>query len=327
MREREQQRARAFWAIAPGRGEIREEPLAEPAAGHVLVETRFSGVSRGSESLVFGGRVPPSEFARMRAPFQRGRFPFPVSYGYACVGDVVAGDPALIGRTVFCLHPHHDRFVVPAETVTVLPAGVPPSRAVLAANLETALNGIWDGAPGPCDRIAVVGGGVVGLLAGALAAALPGASATLVDVSPARRETAAALGLEFRAPHEAPVDCDVVFHASGSPEGLSTALACAGPEATVVELSWYGDQAVAVPLGEAFHARRLKLKSSQVGHVPPGRAPRWSRSRRLEAALSLLSDDRFDALISGESPFDELPDIMPRLADAGGSVLCHRIRY
>ena len=327
MREQEQQRARAFWAVAPGRGEIREEPLAEPASGHVLVETRFSGISRGSESLVFDGRVPPSEFERMRGPFQRGRFPFPVSYGYACVGDVVAGDPALLGRTVFCLHPHHDRFVVPADAVTPLPDGVSPARAVLAANLETALNGIWDGAPGPCDRIAIVGGGVVGLLVGALAAALPGAHAALVDVSPARRQTAEALGLDFRTPDEAPDDCDVVFHASGNAEGLATALPCAGPEATVVELSWYGDRQVAAPLGEAFHARRLALKSSQVGHVPPSRAPRWSRGRRLAAALSLLSDTRFDVLISGESPFDALPDVMPRLIGEGGSALCHRIRY
>lgn len=327
MRERTQSTARAFWAVAAGRGEIREHALPAPADGEVLVRTRFSAVSRGSEALVFAGRVPATEFQRMRAPFQRGEFPFPVCYGYACVGDVVAGDPALTGKTVFCLHPHQDRFVVPADAVVPLPGDVPPERAVLAANLETALNATWDGAPGPCDRVAIVGGGVVGLLVGALVAGLPGVEATLIDVAEARRAPADALGLTFRSPARAPGGCDVVFHASGSASGLATALACAGDEATVIELSWFGRDAVPVPLGEAFHPGRLTLKSSQVGRVSPSRAPRWSTRRRLAAALALLADARFDALLTGESAFAELPDVMPDLAAGVGDALCHRIRY
>jgi threonine dehydrogenase-like Zn-dependent dehydrogenase len=263
----------------------------------------------------------------MRAPFQRGDFPFPVCYGYACVGSVADGEPALIGRDVFCLHPHQDRFVVPAGAVVPLPDNVPPERAVLAANAETALNAIWDGAVGACDRIVVIGGGVVGLLVGALAAALPGCRPVLVDVDDRRRATAEALGLAFAFPSEAPGDCDVVFHASGHPDGLATALACAGQDATVVELSWYGDRDVAAPLGQAFHARRLTLKSSQVGHLPPVRAPRWSLSRRLASAVSLLADPRFDVLIDGESRFDQLPDVLPAVAQVGSGALCHRIRY
>src|SRR6056297_101489 len=231
--------SRAFWTIAPGRGQIRDQSISEPAAGQVRVRARFSGISRGSEALVFQGRVPESEFARMRAPFQHGEFPFPVCYGYASVGEVEDGDASLVGRPVFCLHPHQDRYVVPASMVVPLPEDVPMARAVLAANLETALNAVWDGAAGPGDRIAVVGGGVVGLLTGALAAALPGSRIALVDASAARREVAKALGMTFHAPDAAPAECDLVFHASGSPEGLTTALSCAGPEATVIELSWY----------------------------------------------------------------------------------------
>ena len=223
--------ARAFWATAPGRGEILNEAIAEPAAGEVLVRSRYSGISRGSETLVFQGRVPESEFGRMRAPFQQGEFPFPVCYGYASVGEVEAGDASLIGRPVFCLHPHQDRYLVPASAVVPLPEDVPMARAVLAANLETALNAVWDGGAGPGDRIAVVGGGVVGLLTGALAAAIPGCSVTLVDIEPRRRAPAEALGMAFAAPDDAPEDCDLVFHASGRGEGLETALRCAGLEA------------------------------------------------------------------------------------------------
>lgn len=319
--------ARAFWTTGPGRGELRRQPLAAPDADEVRVRARFSGVSRGSEALVFAGRVPESEFDRMRAPFQQGEFPYPVCYGYASVGEVEAGAPALLGRPVFCLHPHQDRYVVPAASVVPLPSAVPMPRAVLAANMETALNAVWDGAPGPGDRIAVVGGGVVGLLTGALAAGIPGCRVTLIDVQARRRAPAEALGMRFAEPGDAPADCDLVFHASGNPAGLATALECAGLEARVIEMSWYGDATVPAPLGAAFHARRLTLRSSQVGHVPPARRPRWSRRRRLETALSLLAEDHFDILISGESRFDELPEIMPRLAGGEIDALCHRIRY
>lgn len=327
MRETGTSTCRAFWTVGDGRGEIRTSALRAPGAGEVRVVTRFSGVSRGSEALVFRGRVPPGQYERMRAPHQRGDFPFPVCYGYACVGEVEDGDPALIGRSVFCLHPHQDRFVVGADAVSVLPDDVPPERAVLAANLETALNAVWDGAPAPCDRIAIVGGGAVGLLVGALVAELPGVEAVVVDPADGRRAPAEALGLAYRHPSEAPADCDVVFHASGAAAGLATALNCAGPEATVVELSWYGDGDVPAPLGEAFHERRLALKSSQVGRVPPARAVRWSNARRLAAALSLLSDPRFDVLLTGESPFESLPEVMPELAADAGGALCHRVVY
>lgn len=320
-------KARAFWTTGPGRGEIRDQSIAEPAADQVRVRARYSGISRGSEALVFQGRIPESEFARMRAPFQQGEFPFPVCYGYASVGEVEAGSACLVGRPVFCLHPHQDHYVVPASAVVPLPDDVPPARAVLAANLETALNAVWDGAAGPGDRIAVVGGGVVGLLTGALAAAIPGCSVTLVDIQPQRRATAEALGMAFAEPDNVPGDCDLVFHASGRAEGLDTALGCAGLEARIIEMSWYGDTLVSLPLGQAFHARRLTLRSSQVGHVPPERQPRWTRRRRLETALSLLADKRFDILISGESEFEAIPDVMPRLASGEIDALCHRIRY
>ena len=317
--------ALAFWVTAPGRSEIRAEQLPQAGADDAVVRAVYSGVSRGTESLVFAGRVPASEYARMRAPFQAGEFPAPVKYGYASVGVVEQGPAALVGRTVFCLFPHQTRYVVPTTALHPLPAGVPAGRAVLAANLETAINGLWDALPRIGERIAVVGAGTVGCLVAWLAARIPGCRVELIDIDPSRAAIADALGVPFALPARATPDADRVIHASGAPEGLVTALSLAGTEATVVELSWYGDREVRLPLGGAFHARRLTLRSSQVGSLPPSEQPRWTHRRRLELALSLLADTRLDALISGESAFADLPATMPALV--AGDALCHRIRY
>ncbi|WP_376690655.1 zinc-dependent alcohol dehydrogenase [Wenzhouxiangella sp. EGI_FJ10409] len=319
--------ARAFWTVDPGRGEILSETLPVLADGCVRVRTLHSGVSRGTEALVFNGRVPASEYRRMRAPFQQGDFPAPVKYGYCAVGLVEEGPDRLLGREVFCLHPHQDRFVVPAEAVMPLPEGLPATRAVLAANMETALNGAWDARIGPGDRLAVVGGGVVGCLVAWLAGRIPGTEVTLIDLQPDRSKVAEALGVGFAMPEAARGDCDLVVHASGSESGLATALGLAGNQARVVEMSWYGDDHPAVPLGEAFHSRRLSLVASQVGQLPPDRQPRWDHRRRLETALALLTDPALDCLVSGSSAFESLPDDLPRLLTRSGEVLCHRIDY
>lgn len=319
--------ARAFWIVAPGRGEIRAETLPEPGDGEVRVRTLFTGVSRGTESLVFKGAVPPSEHRRMRAPFQSGDFPAPVKYGYSAVGVVEKGPPGLSGKTVFCLHPHQDRFVVPVDAVTPLPDDVPPGRAVLAANMETAVNGIWDSGIGAGDRVAVVGGGVVGCLVAWLAGRIPGTSVTLIDRIQERCSLAGTLGVGFSEPDAAEGECDRVIHASGSDAGLVRALELAGNQARVVEMSWYGRHEPAVPLGEAFHSRRLSLVSSQVGQLPPDRQPRWDHRRRLALALRLLAEPALDALVSDSTAFEAMPADMPGLLSRPGEVLCHRIDY
>jgi threonine dehydrogenase-like Zn-dependent dehydrogenase len=263
----------------------------------------------------------------MRAPFQAGELALPVKYGYAAVGLVTAGAPELQGRRVFCLHPHQDRFVVPAAAVVAVPGAVPDGRAVLAANLETALNGLWDAAPRLGDRAAVIGAGVVGALAAALLARVPGTTVQLIDVDPGKAAIAKALGVEFALPAEARGELDLVIHASGAPAGLARALELAGFEAKIVELSWYGARDVALPLGEAFHSRRLRLISSQVGAVAPARRARWSRRRRLALALDLLADARFDALLAPAAPFARLPAVMADLAARPIGVMCQIIIY
>jgi NADPH:quinone reductase-like Zn-dependent oxidoreductase len=319
--------ARALWYSGRGHAEIRQETLAPPGADEVRVRALHGALSRGTEALVFVGRVPESEFERMRAPFMAGHFPFPVKYGYATVGRIEGGTEGLRGRTVFTLHPHQDLFNVPASAAILLPENLPPQRAVLAANMETALNAIWDAAPGPADRIAVVGAGVVGSLVAYLCGRLPGAEVTLVDINPAREELARALGVGFAGPEKATGDCDLVVHASGNGGGLGTALALAGEEATVLEMSWYGDAPVTAPLGGAFHARRLRLLSSQVGRIAPSHRPRWTHARRLAAALALLGDARLDALLAPAITFDNLPRRLPDILDAGSGILCQLITY
>jgi len=319
--------ATAWWVVAPGRGELRSERLRAPGPDEVLVETLFSGISRGTERLVFQGLVPKSQQHTMRAPFQAGTFTFPIKYGYSSVGVVVAGDKELVGRKVFCLHPHQDRYVVPAAAVVPLPQGVPATRAALGANLETALNAWWDVPPRMGDRIAVVGAGVVGAAAAALASGVPGCRVELIDVNPRKAEVAGALGLPFRLPDQASRDADLVLHASGSAEGLAVALGLAGFEATVLELSWYGDQAVAAPLGEAFHSRRLVLRSSQVGAVAPARRARTSHRQRLSQALELLADCRFDALLEPPLPLARLPAAMSKLMAAHTNTMCQLVTY
>ena len=319
--------ARAFWVTAPGHGEIRAHRLRSPKPGELLIRTCWSAISRGTENLVFRGEVPESEWRRMRCPFQEGEFPAPVKYGYSVVGIVEDGPAEALGRRVFCLHPHQDRFIVPMEAVVDIPQTVPDRRATLAANMETAINGMWDAAPGPGDRIAVIGAGVVGCLVAALAARLPGAEVELIDIDPSRGTIAAALGCHFVTPENASPEADLVVHASGSPAGLDAALTIAGFEATVLEMSWYGTRIVPLELGGAFHSRRLTLRSSQVGAVPATRRQRWPLRRRLILALSLLRDPVFDILLSGETEFTALPAMMPRLAASSVGVLCHTLRY
>ena len=319
--------AEALWYARPGQAEIRRETLAPPGADEVRVRALHGALSRGTEALVFAGRVPESEFERMRAPFMAGHFPFPVKYGYATVGRIEGGTEGLRGRTVFTLHPHQDLFNVPASAAILLPENLPPQRAVLAANMETALNAVWDAAPGPADRIAIVGAGVVGSLVAYLCGRLPGAEVTLVDINPARAELARALGVSFAGPEAAKGDCDLVVHASGTGSGLGTALALAGEEATVLEMSWYGDAPVTASLGGAFHSRRLRLVSSQVGRIAPSHRPRWTHARRLAAALALLADARLDALLAPAVAFHDLPGRLPDILDAGSGILCQPVTY
>jgi threonine dehydrogenase-like Zn-dependent dehydrogenase len=319
--------ALAFWLREPGVGEIWPAPLPEPGPDDVFVRTLRSGVSRGTETLVFRGGVPASQYAAMRAPFQDGDFPGPVKYGYLSVGVVEHGPPELRGRTVFCLYPHQTAYVVPAQAVVVVPDEVPPARAVLAGTVETAVNALWDAAPLLGDRITVVGAGMVGCAVARLLARFPGVRVTLVDIDAARAGVAAALGVDFALPADATDGRDLVVHTSATSAGLQHSLDLLAPEGTVIDLSWYGDAEVHLSLGGSFHSGRLGIRASQVGIVAAARRGRRTATERLTLALDLLRDPAFDTLITGASRFEELPDVMARLAGGSLPALCHTLTY
>lgn len=325
MERQESETAAGLWVMGPQRLALQSSPVKELIQGMNRVQTLFSGVSRGTERLVHEGRVPASEYERMACPRQRGSFPFPVLYGYAAVGAVVDGP--LTGQTVFCLHPHESLFDAASDDLLPLPAGVPADRAVLAANMETALNAMWDSGAGPGDRIAIVGAGVVGGLIAALSARLPGAEVVIVDPQPARASLAALLGCRWQADGDGLSDYDLVFHTSAQEGGLAIAVAAAGREARIMELSWYGAGSVAAPLGGSFHALRLTIQASQVGAIAPSRRPRWTYRRRLAKALSLLADPALDAFLSHRLPFADAPHALPPLLDRSADVLMPVLVY
>jgi threonine dehydrogenase-like Zn-dependent dehydrogenase len=319
--------ATAFWVERPGVGRLRPETLPQRGADDVLVTTQFTGVSRGTETSVFGGHVPASEYERMRAPFQSGDFPGPVKYGYLNVGTVEHGPEALTGRTVFTLFPHQSAFVVPADAVTLVPDGVPARRAVLAGTVETAINVLWDAAPALGDRICIVGGGMIGASVARLARGIPGSTVTLVDIDPTRRAIAEQLGVNFADATQPPANQDIVINSSGSPAGLQLALEAVVTEGVVVEASWYGDRPVTLALGADFHSRRLTIRSSQVSEVSANRRANRSTRDRLALALEFLRDPAFDVLLTGESSWRALPELMASLADGSRTDLCHTIDW
>jgi threonine dehydrogenase-like Zn-dependent dehydrogenase len=319
--------ALAYWLREPGAGEIRPVPLAVPGPGDVVVRTLRSGISRGTETLVYRGDVPASQYATMRAPFQDGDFPGPVKYGYLSVGLVEHGPPELQGRTVFCLFPHQTSYVVPASAVSVVPEGVPAARAVLAGTVETAVNALWDVPPLVGDRVTVVGAGMVGCCVARLLARFPGVAVTVVDVDPSRAGVADSLGADFALPADAGDDRDLVVHTSASSAGLQLSLDLLAREGTVMDLSWYGDAETRLSLGGSFHSGRLTIRASQVGLVSPARRGSRTPADRLALALDLLRDPAFDAIITGASRFEELPDVMARLASGSLQALCHTITY
>ena len=319
--------ATAYWTVGPEQGELRSEDLPAPGPGEALVRTLYSGISKGTELVVHRASVPECVANAMAAPNQEGSFPYPVKFGYLTVGVVEDGPEGWAGKTVFCLYPHQDRFIVPVEALTIIPDGVPARRAVLTGTVETAINGLWEAGPRLGDRVAVIGAGLVGGMVAKLLAGFPLARLQLIDVDPAKRAFADALGVDFSHPDDALPDCDIVIHCSASQEGLQRSLQLVGDDGDIIEMSWYADRKISLPLGEDFHARRLSIRASQVGVVARARRHRRTNAERLALAVSLLQDPVFDVFLTGSSTFAELPGVVQRLADGNLDALCHVIEY
>ncbi|PNI08528.1 dehydrogenase [Arthrobacter sp. AFG7.2] len=319
--------ATAYWTTAKEHGELRPEQLPVPGPDEALVRALYSGISKGTEMVVHAGAVPPRVAEEMRAPRQEGHFPGPVKFGYLSVGVVEEGPEGWVGQRVFCLNPHQDRYVTPVSSLTRIPDDVPSRRAVLTGTVETAVNALWEAGPRLGDRVAVVGAGLVGGMVATLLRTFPLGRLQLVDLDPGRKQLAETLGIDFAHPDDALPDCDIVFHCSASQEGLARSLQLAGDEADVIEMSWYANREVTLPLGEDFHARRLSIRASQVGVVARARRHRRTTADRLNLAVSLLKDPVFDAFLTGTSPFAELPNVVQDLAHGNLDALCHVVAY
>lgn len=319
--------ATAYWTTGPEQGELRTEELPPLQPGEVLVRALYSGISKGTEMVVHNGNVPERVAEEMRAPRQEGEFPGPVKFGYLSVGVVEEGPAEWLGQRVFCLNPHQDWYVVPVESLTRIPEDVPSRRAVLTGTVETAINGLWEAGPRIGDRVAVIGAGLVGGMVAALLRKFPLDRLQLIDLDPGRKALADAVNVDFTHPDQASSDCDIVFNCSASQEGLERSLQLVGDEGDVIEMSWFANRVVTLPLGEDFHARRLSIRASQVGVVARARRHRRTTADRLELAVGLLADPVFDAFLSGTSPFAELPAAVQALADGELDALCHVIEY
>ena len=321
-------KAHALVYSAPGQARIDDVALPPMTDGVVEVAASFSGISRGTERLVFQGQVPKAEWDRMRAPHQVGDFPFPVRYGYASVGRVTDGPGDLVDRHVFSLFPHQTRYRLPVDAVVPLPDGLPPQRAVLAANMETALNAIWDANLRPGMRCLVVGAGLVGALITTLLSCQKGLDVDVTDKRADPVVTWTDFDVNFMSPDQVPKRrYDIAFHTSASGAGLQTALDALDFEGRVIELSWYGDTSIQIDLGGNFHANRLQIISSQVGQIAPARRNALGYRDRLTRALEALMDDRLDQLITASVAFRDLPARLPDLLGTDATGIATRIVY
>lgn len=320
--------ATAFWIESAGIGSLRRVTLREPGQEDHLITTEFSGISIGTERLVALGLVPPSCAAAMACTGMQGSFALPISYGYSLVGRIATG--RLAGGRVFTMHPHQDRIVQSSEHLISVPELLAPGpRVTLLPNLETALNAVWDAELRPGERVAIVGGGAVGLLVAFVLARLHDEGAVLVEADPQRRRLASALPWigTVLAPEQVDEGTfDVAFHTSANNAGLQLAIDALGFEGRVIELSWYGSRPVLLHLGTSFHHQRKRLIASQVATVAPSHRAE-GRHMRTAHVFGLLGDARLDALLGTPIPFAELPEFFARLCRGEAPEPCPVVAY
>ncbi|MEM9277847.1 MAG: zinc-binding alcohol dehydrogenase [Pseudomonadota bacterium] len=320
---------------APYKAAIETVQIPEIKAENVLLKTLFSGISRGTESLVYAGKVPESEWKRMRCPFMSGSFAFPVTYGYACVCEVIGlGEKTSglkPGDRVFVLHPHQDIFSVPESSCNLLPPSIPTSRAVLSANMETALNAVWDAEISGNPFCAIIGAGVVGLITAHAVRKVAGLDPVIFDLKPEKERHATEMG--FRFINSSGIDkteiqdFELIFHTSASAGGLQSAIDMAAFEAKIIEMSWYGENPVSLNLGGAFHSKRLKILSSQVGTIASAKRNKLDYAGRMQQAITLLDDPRLDTLLGSAIDFHDLPNHLHDIFSPQSDVLCQVIEY
>jgi 2-desacetyl-2-hydroxyethyl bacteriochlorophyllide A dehydrogenase len=306
------ERMRSVVFTASGIVSVEKTEIPQPAGSELLVKTELSAISAGSELLFYRGQAPADLAADATiSALAEQSATYPIRYGYACVGTVLAvGDEcnaALVGQRVFAFHPHASHFVVKATDVIPVPGDVATTLAALLPNMETAINFVMDGQPVIGERVAVFGLGVVGLLTTSLLARFPLGDLLCVDPIATRRQVALKLdATDARPPDELTEgDFDLVYELSGAPSVLNQAIAVTGFAGRVVIGSWYGQKSAALSLGGAFHRSRIRLISSQVSTIDPAWSGRWTKARRFDVAWQMLATLPLDSLITHTVSVDD----------------------
>ncbi len=306
--------AHALWHVDPAHSVLRQQTLGKLTPGECLVKTRFSMVSLGTERLVCKGGMSPEAYGPMTVPYMQGAFSFPLTYGYSLTGEVIDGPQEWLGERVHAMHPHQDLCVIHSHDLTVVPGNVPLDRAVLASNLETAVNGVWDGQPIMGQRVLVIGYGLIGALIAHLVKPIPGIELHIHDIRGSRKELAIANGHHvWDAAESQPGDYDLIFHTSASSAGLQFAIDHTREEGRVIEMSWYGNQTVNLDLGASFHYGRNRIISSQVSRIASPALPHFDHHRRKSLIFQLLADDAYHKFLGEGIVFDQSPSFFSDL--------------
>lgn len=319
--------AKALWFRTRGHAEILEERLPRLRPGWCRLHTLFSAISPGTERLVYSGEVPEDLHREMRCPYMGGKFPFPVKYGYSLVGKITEGPEDSIGSVVHVLHPHQDQCIVRTEHTFPIPPQVPPSRATLASNLETAVNAIWDSEVTIGEHALIIGFGAVGSLVARLLSFMSGIKLEIVDANPSKIALAEKMGFKACDPGSVSGNFDLAFHASRSSDGLQLAVDRVGFEGRIIELSWYGTNKISLSLGGTFHSQRKAILSSQVATPSRRQRSRWDHARRRSLVFELLERSEFDSHITHSVPFGGLPDIYNKLKAHPTEGLSYLVKY
>jgi threonine dehydrogenase-like Zn-dependent dehydrogenase len=301
-------RSHALWHRSASESEIITGDIRKEEGKELLVESFFSLVSIGTERTVALGMVPPEIREQMKVPYMEGSFSFPCKYGYSLVGKIIRGPAGLKNRFVHLMHPHQDMAWVHPSSVFPLPDGIPPRRAVLAGNMETAVNALWDSEISVGDSVLIAGFGIVGALIALLASCIPGVAIVVLETNEKRRSLAAKLGFDlFENFRTGNTPFDAALNTTGDENALQICIDNTGFESQVTEVSFYGTKAVSVRMGGNFHISRKRIAVSQVSNLPLKKLARWDHLRRKQLVYNLLKDNRFDCLVENAVPFHDAP--------------------
>ena len=317
--------AQSFW-VNKKRGSIKKELLNQSLGNdELLVKAYYSGISYGTEKIVHDSQVPANQYEFMRAPHQVGEFNKEVKYGYLSVGKVVVGPKSMMNKMVYTMFPHQSMYILKSSLATLIPSHIPYKRALLTANMETAINAMWDSQPSIGDNTYVIGAGIVGILMAYVLSSTFGIKVTVIDNNASKKKLCKFFNIDFENNINCIKDPDIIFECSGNASVLSDLINNSTLETKICILSWYGKQQSKIKMGENCFSRRLEIIFSQVGNITPIQSKKWDNLSRRALALKLLDNKKLDSLIDKqEIKLKELPNFFKKGNTNG---LCKVVKY